>query len=158
MMADFQNGLTSRIFIFFGVVFAQKNSKLFVELILTRFVEFAFLTESEDFAWARASARWPIFKMVPFIEYLGFFGAAFCTEQLEMICRVDFDTFFGILIFDPQSGFSIGYSLCMMADFQNCFISGMFSFFWSGFCTQELQMICTMDFDLFFGILIFDPQ
>ena len=37
-----------------------------------------------------------------FLEYLVFFGAAFCTEQLEMICRMDFDMFFGILIFEPK--------------------------------------------------------
>ena len=33
--------------------------------------------------------------------------AVFCTEQLEMICRMDFDMFFGILIFDSISPFSI---------------------------------------------------
>ena len=27
----------------------------------------------------------------------------------------------------------MGYSLCMMADFQNGLISGIFSVFWSGF-------------------------
>ena len=27
-------------------------------------------------------ALWPIFKMVSFLEYLVFFGAVFCTEQL----------------------------------------------------------------------------
>ena len=43
-----------------------------------------------------------IFKMVSFLEYLLFFGGVFCTEQLEMICRMDFDMFFGILIFDPK--------------------------------------------------------
>ena len=37
--------------------------------------------------------------MVSFLEYLVFFGAVFCTEQLEMICRMD--KFFGILIIDP---------------------------------------------------------
>ena len=31
--------------------------------------------------------------MVSFLEYLVFFGAVFCTEQLEMICTVDFDIF-----------------------------------------------------------------
>ena len=41
--------------------------------------------------------------------------------------------FFGILIFDPKGGFSIGYSLCMMADFQNGLISRMFGVFWSVF-------------------------
>ena len=35
-------------------------------------------------------------------EYLVSFGAVFCTKQLEMICRMDFDMFFGILIFDPK--------------------------------------------------------
>ena len=46
-----------------------------------------------------------------------------------MICRMDFDMFFGILIFDPKSGFYMGYSLCMMADFQNGLISGIFTVF-----------------------------
>ena len=51
--------------------------------------------------------------MLSFLEYLVFFGAVFYTEQLEMICRMDFDMFFGILIFKPKGGFCMGYSLCM---------------------------------------------
>ena len=35
------------------------------------------LTQSEDFAWAIGFGLWPIFKMVSFLEYLVFFGAAF---------------------------------------------------------------------------------
>ena len=50
-----------------------------------------------------------------------------------MVCRMDFDMFFGILIFDPESGFCMGYSLCIMAHFQNGLISRIFSDFWSGF-------------------------
>ena len=50
-----------------------------------------------------------------------------------MICRIDFDMFFGILIFDPKWGFCMGYSLCMMADFQNALISPIFGVFSSGF-------------------------
>ena len=50
-----------------------------------------------------------------------------------MICRNDFDMFFGILIFEPKLGFSMVYSLCMMADFQNGLISRIFGVFWSGF-------------------------
>ena len=46
---------------------------------------------------------------------------------------MDFDMFFGILIFDPKWGFCKAYSLCMMADFQNALISRIFSVFWSGF-------------------------
>ena len=71
--------------------------------------------------------------MVSFLEYLVFFRAVFCTEQLEMICRMDFDMFFGILIFEPKGGFCMGYSLCMMADFQNGLITRIFDVFSSGF-------------------------
>ena len=41
MMADFQNALISRIFaVFFERFFAHNNCKLFVEWILTCFLEF----------------------------------------------------------------------------------------------------------------------
>ena len=46
---------------------------------------------------------------------------------------MDFDMFFGILIFDPKWGFFKGYSLCTMADFQNGLISRIFGVFSSGF-------------------------
>ena len=52
----------------------------------------------------------------------------------------------------------MGYSLCMMADFQNCPISRIFSVFGVVFCTKQLQMICRMDFDMFFLIFIFPPK
>ena len=55
-----------------------------------------------------------------------------------MICRMDFDMFFGILIFEPKSGFCMGYSLCMMADFQNALISRIFGVFGAVFCTEQL--------------------
>ena len=54
-----------------------------------------------------------------------------------MICRMDFDMFFGILVFDPKCGFCMGYSLCMMAGFQNGLISQIFGVFWSGFFAQK---------------------
>ena len=42
---------------------------------------------------------------------------------------MDFDMFFGILFFEPKWGFCMGYSLCMMADFENALISGIFGVF-----------------------------
>ena len=54
-----------------------------------------------------------------------------------MICRMDFDMFFGILIFDPKSGFFMSYSFCMMADFQNALISGIFGFFFERIFAQN---------------------
>ena len=74
--------------------------------------------------------------MLSFLEYSVFFGAVFCTEQLQMISRMVFDMFFGILIFDPKSRFCMGYSLCRMADFQNALISRIFGIFSSG-CLQR---------------------
>ena len=50
-----------------------------------------------------------------------------------MICGMDFEIFFGILIFDPKRKFCMGYSLCMMDDFYNGLISLIFSVFWSCF-------------------------
>ena len=86
------------------------------------------------------------------------FWSRFCREQLEMICRINFDMLFGILIFDPKWGFCKGNSFCMMGDFQNGLISWIFTVFWSSFCREQLEMICKMDFERFFGILIFDPK
>ena len=87
-----------------------------------------------------------------------FFWSGFCTQELQMICTMDFDLFFGILIFDPQWGPCMGYSLCMMANFQNGLIYQIFSVFWGCFCTEKLEIICRIDFDTFFGILIFDTK
>ena len=50
---------------------------------------------------------------------------------------MDLDMLLGILIFDPKSGFCMGYSLCMMADFQNGLISRVFSVVWSGFLHRK---------------------
>ena len=73
------------------------------------------MSQSEDFAWAIAFAC----MMADFQNavtsriFSVFFRAVFCREHLEMICRMDFDMFFGILIFEPKLGFFMGYSLCM---------------------------------------------
>ena len=54
-----------------------------------------------------------------------------------MISRMDFDMSFGILNFDPKSGFCMGYSLWMMAEFQNALISRIFGVFSSSFFAQN---------------------
>ena len=43
----------------------------------------------------------------------------------------------------------MGYSLCMMADFQNGLISLIFRVLWSGFFTEQLEIICRKDFHMF---------
>jgi len=44
--------------------------------------------------------------MVLFLEYLVFFRAVACTEQLYMICRMDFDMFFWILFLTQSEDFA----------------------------------------------------
>ena len=51
---------------------------------------------------------------------------------------MDFDMSFGILVLDPKWGFCMGYSLYMIADFQNGLISLILIVFLSGFCTEQL--------------------
>ena len=76
-----------------------------------------------------------------------------------MICRMDFDMFFGIVIFDPKWRFSMGYSLCMMADFQNGLISRIFSVFWCVFFLHRKTLNdFRMDFDMLFGIVNLNPK
>ena len=103
--------------VFFGKVSCTQQLEMVCRMDFDMFLEFFFLTQSDDFAKAIAFAWWPILKMVSFLEYLVFFGAVFCTQQLEMICRMDFHMFFGILLFEPKWWFCKGYSLCMKADF-----------------------------------------
>ena len=50
---------------------------------------------------------------------------------------MDFNMFFGILIFDPKWAFCMGYSPCMKGDIQNDLISRIFRVFWSGFISQN---------------------
>ena len=55
-----------------------------------------------------------------------------------MICRMDVDMFFGILIFHLKKRFSMGYSLCMISDFKNGLISRVFRDFGVNFCAEQL--------------------
>ena len=55
-----------------------------------------------------------------------------------MICTMDVDMFFKILVFDPKGGFCMGFSLCILGDFQNGLISQIFGVFCSGFLHRTI--------------------
>ena len=83
-MADFQTCLISPIFgFFFEPFFAQNNSTALVEWFFACLWNFQFLIQTDHFAkalafaWAIAFVRWPIFKLVSFLQYLVFFRAVF---------------------------------------------------------------------------------
>ena len=93
-MADFQHRLISGIFgVFSSRFFAQNYSNVNTESILTCFRQFKILAQIEYFAKAIDFARWPIFNIVSFLEYLVFFRTVFCTELLQCEYRIDFDMF-----------------------------------------------------------------
>ena len=89
-MADFEKwSHFSNIWCFFERFFPQNKSSVLIDMVFACFYKFYFLTQTDHFAkaivfaWAIAFARWPIFKIVSFLEYLVFFAAVFSsTEQL----------------------------------------------------------------------------
>ena len=72
----------SNIWCFFKRFFAQNNSNVLVESFFALFWPFEFLSQTDHFAKSIAFARWPILKIVLFLEYMVFFPAFFSTEQL----------------------------------------------------------------------------
>jgi len=85
--------------VFFREVFPQNYSNENRESILTYFREFKILAQNEYFAKAIAHAkaidfaRWPIFNIFSFLEYLVFFQAVFCRQLLQCEYRMSFDMF-----------------------------------------------------------------
>ena len=99
-----------------------------------------------------------ILKIVSFLEYLLFFRAVFCTEQLQCSSSMVFDMFLAFLIFDPNWPFCKGYCVSKMADFKNCLISRIFAVFRAVFCTEQLQYSCRIVFRMFLAFLLFNPN
>ena len=92
---------------------------------------------------------------------LAVFRSVFRIEQLLCDSSVVFRMFLAILFFDPNSPFSKGYSLCLVAicaHFQNPLISRILSVFRSVFCIEQLLCDSSVVFRMFLAILLFDPN
>ena len=104
------------------------------------------------------------FQNCPISLISGVFSSGFCTAQLLCSCRIVFSMFLAFLTLDPNRPFSKGYSLCMgyslcnIADFQNCRISRIFFFYLAVFCTAQLLCSCRTVLSMFLAFLIFDPN
>ena len=75
-MADFQNGFISQILAVYSsrFFFAQKSPNVVVESFLHVFANLSFLPKLAILQRLYiAFARWPIFKIILFLEYLLFF-------------------------------------------------------------------------------------
>ena len=64
-------------------------------------------------AWAIAFVRWPIFKMVSFLEYLVFFGAVFSQTKYNVVVESFFSCFLHFNFLTQNDQFCKGYSLFM---------------------------------------------
>ena len=63
--------------------------------------------------YAIAFARWAIFKIISFLEYLLFFERFFVQNNCYVLVEWFFCMFLACLIFNPNSQFCNGYRLCM---------------------------------------------
>ena len=75
-----------------------------------------------------------------------------------MICRMDFDMFFGILIFDQNEGFAKAIAFVWWPLFKMLSFLEYLVFFHAVFYTKQFEMICSMDSDMFFIKFIFWPK
>ena len=99
-MADFQFSLISLICgVFFEPFFAQNNFNVLVEWFFASFWHLKFLTPTDHFAKAIAFARWPIFKLVSFLEYVVFFSNRFLHRTTLIFSQNGFSHVFGIFNF-----------------------------------------------------------
>ena len=92
---------------------------------------------------------------------LAVFRSVFCTEQLLCDSSVVFRMFLAILFFDPDSPFSKGYSLCLVAifsHFQNPLISRILSLFQIRFMHRTIVQLFKRRFSHILAISFFDPN
>ena len=100
-----------------------------------------FLTKSDNFAWAIAYAWRLIFKMVSFLEYLLFFGAAFFAQNNFKKYYNEFSHVFWHFSFRPKVTIWNGpldhghfeLAFASWPFFQQVLVLEYLVFFWSGF-------------------------
>ena len=73
-----------------------------------------------------------------------------------MICRVDFDMFFGILFLSQSDDFAWAIAFACWPILKILSFLEYFVVFGAVFCIEQLSIICRMDCDMFLGILIYE--
>ena len=116
------------------------------------------MTQTDHFGKAITFAKWLIFKMVFFLEYLVFSRGVFCAQLLQCTSRIDFCMFFGVLIFTQTDHFGKPIASAKWLTFKLVSFLEYLVFFRAVFCAKLLQCTSRIDFCMFFGILIFDPN
>ena len=87
--------------------------------------------------------------MLSYLDYLVFFHAVFCTEQLYAFRRIIFSMFLRKKKLKITCPFFMGYRLTKMEDLQNALISRLFGVFHAEFCTEQLYAFRRIIFSMF---------
>ena len=128
--------------VFFRAVFSTTQLKCSCRMVFRMFLAFLIfypnIPFSKDyiaFAWAIAFARWPILKIVSFLNIWCFFECFFAENNSNVLVECFF-MFLVLLILDTKRPFSKGYSLCMGS--RLCKMAQYLVFFRAVFCTEKL--------------------
>ena len=154
----------SNISCFLEPVFAQKNSKMFVERFFSGFWQF-FFYRNWVFCMSYSLCILVSFGHIqnaPIIRILGVLWSLFFAKKNS---NVFVERFFVCLrqfyFFDPNWVFCMGYSLCIAAifgHFQNALIFRILAGFWSRFLHRTTAMCCRNVFSMFLCIFNFWPK
>ena len=119
--------------VFLHAVFCTEQLYAFCRIIFSMFLRKKRRKKHAHFAWAIDLPKWRIFKMLSYLDYLLFWQAVFCTEQLYAFRRIIFSMFLRKKKLKITCPFCMGYRLTKMEDLQNALISRLFGVFARGF-------------------------
>ena len=139
MMVDFQNRVISRLFDVFSSGFLHRTILTWLEN------RFSHICLNFNF-WPKVTILQRLYSLCMMADLqnrlisliFGVFSSGFLHRTTLTWLKNRCSHIFWILIFDPTWLFCKGYSLCVMADFQNRLISRMLGVFSSVFCTEQL--------------------
>ena len=119
--------------VFLHAVFCTEQLYAFRRIIFSMFLRKKRRKKHAHFPWAIDLPKWRIFKMLSYLDYLLFWQAVFCTEQLYAFRRIIFSMFLRKKKLKITCPFCMGYRLTKMEDLQNALISRLFGVFARGF-------------------------
>ena len=118
--------------VFLHAVVCTEQLYAFRRITFSMFLQKKSLKKLAHFAWAVDLPKWRIFKMLPYLDYLVFLHAVFCTENLYAFRRIIFSMFLRKKKLKITCPFCMGYRLTKMEDLQNALISRLFGVFARG--------------------------
>ena len=118
--------------VFLHAVFCTEQFSAFRRIIFSMFLRKKKLKITCPFWMGYRLTKIRIFKMLSYLDYLVFFHAVFCKEQLYAFRRIIFSMFLRKKKLKITCPFFMGYRLTKMEDLQNALISRLFGVFAGG--------------------------